>query len=64
MSKICDLSGRRKNNGYKISHSHVRNKVKQEVNLHYKKIWSTTRKRWLKMRISTRAIKSMHKIKI
>nr|ARW68276.1 ribosomal protein L28 [Chondria sp. (in: red algae)] len=64
MSKICALSGRKKNNGYKISHSHVRNKKKQEINLHYKKVWSQTKQRWIKLRVSTKVIKSLHKIKI
>nr|ARW68682.1 ribosomal protein L28 [Palisada sp.] len=64
MPKKCDLSGKRKNNGYKVSHSHVRTKKKQEVNLHYKKIWSVTKNSWVKLRISTKMIKSLHKIKI
>ena len=64
MSKICNLSGKKRNNGYKISHSHVRNKKKQEVNLHHKKIWSVKQNRWIKLRISTKVIKSLHKIKI
>nr|ARW63702.1 ribosomal protein L28 [Chondria sp. (in: red algae)] len=64
MSKICVVSGRKKNNGYKISHSHVRNKKKQEINLHYKKVWSQKKQCWIKLRISTKVIKSLHKIKI
>nr|ARW60178.1 ribosomal protein L28 [Laurencieae sp.] len=64
MSKICVLSGKRKNNGYRISHSHVRTKKKQEVNLHHKKIWSAKKNRWIKLKVSTRIIKSLHKIKI
>nr|YP_009391621.1 ribosomal protein L28 [Laurenciella marilzae]ARW59765.1 ribosomal protein L28 [Laurenciella marilzae] len=64
MSKICALSKKKKNNGYKVSHSHIRTKKKQEVNLQYKKIWSTTRNSWIRLRVSTKIIKSLHKIKI
>ena len=64
MSKICMLSGRKKNNGYQVSHSHIRTKKKQEVNLQYKKIWSVRKNSWIRLKVSTRIIKSLHKIKI
>lgn len=61
MSKICQLTGKKRNNGYSISHSHIRNKKIQGVNLQKKKIWSTSQKRWIKVRISTKAIKTLLK---
>nr|CRF40095.1 Ribosomal protein L28 [Laurencia snackeyi] len=64
MSKICVLSGKKKNNGYQVSHSHIRTKKKQEVNLQYKKIWSVKKNSWIRLKISTKMIKSLHKIKI
>lgn len=64
MSRICMISNKKANNGYKISHSHVRTKKKQNVNLQYKKIWSIHKKRWLKIKISTKVIKSLYKIKL
>nr|YP_009944569.1 ribosomal protein L28 [Osmundea sinicola]QFR99863.1 ribosomal protein L28 [Osmundea sinicola] len=64
MSKICCLSGKKSNNAYQVSHSHIRTKKKQEANLKYKKIWSHKKKSWIKLRISTKVIKSLHKIKI
>nr|YP_010951724.1 50S ribosomal protein L28 [Laurencia elata]WMP12663.1 50S ribosomal protein L28 [Laurencia elata] len=64
MSKVCVLSGKKKNNGYQVSHSHIRTKKKQEVNLQYKKIWSVKKNSWIRLRVSTKIIKSLHKIKI
>lgn len=64
MSKICVISGKQKNNGYNVSHSHVKTKKNQNVNLQLKKIWSIKQKRWLKIKISTKIIKSLHKIKL
>nr|YP_009398430.1 ribosomal protein L28 [Lophocladia kuetzingii]ARW67616.1 ribosomal protein L28 [Lophocladia kuetzingii] len=64
MSKICKISGKKANNGYQISHSHIRTKKKQNVNLHNKRIWSHESKKWIKVKISTKIIKSLHKIKI
>ena len=61
MSKLCHLTGKKRNNGYSVSHSHIRNKKIQNVNLQNKKIWSTTEKRWIKVKISTKAIKTLLK---
>ena len=64
MSRICQISNKRANNGYSISHSHIRNKKKQHVNLQNKKIWSTKQNRWIKTKVSTKIIKSLYKFKM
>lgn len=61
MSKICQLTGKKRNNGYSVSHSHIRNKKIQSVNLQNKKIWSITEKKWVRVKISTKAIKTLLK---
>nr|YP_010195923.1 ribosomal protein L28 [Gracilaria bursa-pastoris]UAD83320.1 ribosomal protein L28 [Gracilaria bursa-pastoris] len=64
MVKKCMLTHKQSNNGYRISHSHVRTKKIQNINLQTKKIWSYKKKRWIKIRICTKAMKSLHKLKI
>ena len=64
MSKKCQFSNKCANNAYAISHSHIRTKKRQQINLHKKKIWSLSQKKWIKMRVSTKVIKSMHKISL
>jgi large subunit ribosomal protein L28 len=61
MSKKCFVTGKKRNNGYSISHSHVRTKKIQQVNLQKKKIWFTPQKKWIKIKISTKAIKNLTK---
>jgi large subunit ribosomal protein L28 len=61
MSKVCQISGKKANNGYSISHSHIRTKKLQNVNLQSKKIWSIKRNTWIKVKISTKALKTMYK---
>nr|NP_053834.1 ribosomal protein L28 [Porphyra purpurea]P51224.1 RecName: Full=Large ribosomal subunit protein bL28c; AltName: Full=50S ribosomal protein L28, chloroplastic [Porphyra purpurea]AAC08110.1 50S ribosomal protein L28 [Porphyra purpurea] len=61
MSKKCQLTGKVANNGYAVSHSHKRTKKLQNVNLQYKKVWSTEQNKWIKMLISTKAIKTLTK---
>ncbi|MCO5574622.1 hypothetical protein L7F22_028411 [Adiantum nelumboides] len=58
-SRVCDMTGKRRNNGYKISFSHHKTKKVQQVNLQRKKLWWEERKRFVKMRISTKALKTI-----
>lgn len=62
MSKICQISGKKANNGYSISHSHVKIKKIQNVNLQIKRIWSIKKNSWIKVKISTKALKTLHKL--
>nr|YP_009315320.1 Ribosomal protein L28 [Yamadaella caenomyce]SCW23775.1 Ribosomal protein L28 [Yamadaella caenomyce] len=62
MSQVCNITGKKRNNGRAISHSHVRTKKIQKVNLQSRKIWSVRRQSWVRCKISTKAMKSLMKI--
>jgi large subunit ribosomal protein L28 len=59
MSRRCQLTGKKANNGYAVSHSHRRTKKLQQVNLQWKRIWWEEGNRWVRLRISTKAIKTL-----
>ena len=59
MSRVCQLTGKRANTGYSVSHSHRRTKKLQEANLQIKRLWWEEGKRWVKLRISTKALKTI-----
>lgn len=61
MSRKCDLTGKKANNAYAISHSHRRTKKLQEVNLQWKRVWWSQGNRWVRLRLSTKAIKTLEK---
>nr|ASQ39920.1 ribosomal protein L28 [Glaucocystis sp. BBH] len=61
MARKCQLTDKKPNNGYSISHSHRRCKKLQNVNLQYQKVWCASSKRYIRMRISTKAIKSLQR---
>jgi large subunit ribosomal protein L28 len=44
-----------------VSHSHRRTKKLQNVNLQWKRIWWAEGNRWVKLRISTKAIKTLER---
>ncbi|MEB3291829.1 MAG: 50S ribosomal protein L28 [Synechococcales bacterium] len=59
MSRRCQLTGKKANNAYAVSHSHRRTKKLQEVNLQWKRIWWEEGKRFVRLRLSTKAIKTL-----
>ncbi|ABB56074.1 50S ribosomal protein L28 [Synechococcus elongatus] len=61
MSRVCQLTGKKANNAYAISHSHRRTKRLQNVNLQEKRIWWPEGNRFVKLRLSTKAIKTLQK---
>lgn len=61
MARSCDLTGKKANNAYAVSHSHRRTKRLQEANLQSKRVWWPSGKRFVKLRLSTKAIKTLEK---
>ncbi|MBR8830587.1 MAG: 50S ribosomal protein L28 [Chroococcopsis gigantea SAG 12.99] len=61
MSRRCEITGKKANNAYAVSHSHRRTKKLQEVNLQWKRFWWEEGKRWVRLRLSTKAIKTIEK---
>ncbi len=61
MSRVCELSGTRANNGMAVSHSHIRTKKLQQVNLQKRRLWWEEGKKWITIRISTRTLKTIQK---
>ena len=61
MSRVCQLTGTRANNGMAVSHSHIRTKKLQQANLQQRKLWWAEGKRWVTLRVTTRALKTIQK---
>jgi large subunit ribosomal protein L28 len=61
MARKCDLTGKKANNAFSISHSHRRTKRLQEANLQVKRVWWPQGNRFVKLRLSTKAIKTLEK---
>ncbi|MBC8524500.1 MAG: 50S ribosomal protein L28 [Chlorobium phaeobacteroides] len=61
MSKVCILTGKRPTYGNNVSHANNRTRKRFEPNLHTKRIWVEEEKRWVKVRVSAKAMKIMSK---
>lgn len=61
MARRCQLTGKKANNAYAISHSHRRTKKLQQANLQWKRIWWPEGNRWVRIKLSTKALKTVQK---
>lgn len=61
MARVCQLTGKRANNGFAVSHSHRRTKKLQLANLQDKRIWWAEGNCFVKLRLSTKALKTLDK---
>ncbi|MFC2092528.1 50S ribosomal protein L28 [Bacteroidota bacterium] len=61
MSKVCQLTGKKPLSGNNVSHAKNRTKRKQYPNLQKKRIWLEDEKRWVTLKLSTRAIRTLEK---
>nr|ARO91008.1 50S ribosomal protein L28 [Corynoplastis japonica] len=59
MTRKCSITNKKANNGYAVSHSHIRTKKIQNVNLQWKKIWDDKSNKFIRMKLSTKAIKTL-----
>ena len=61
MSRVCQLTGTRANNGMSVSHSHIRTKKLQQANLQQRRLWWEEENKWVNIRVTTRALKTIQK---
>ena len=61
MARRCQVTGKKANNAMAVSHSHRRTKKLQGVNLQWKRVWWAEGNRWVRLRLSTEAIKTLEK---
>lgn len=61
LGRVCPFTGKKSNKANKVSHSNHKTKRLQFVNLQYKRIWWEAGKRYVKLRLSTKAIKTIEK---
>lgn len=61
MSRVCEITGKKAIVGNKVSHSNAKTKRKFNVNLKVKKFFLPEEKKWITLRLSTSAIRTITK---
>ncbi|KAI3973017.1 hypothetical protein MKX01_019675 [Papaver californicum] len=59
--RICPFTGKKANRANKVSFSNHKTKKLQFVNLQYKRVWWEAGNRYVKLRLSTKALKTIEK---
>ena len=61
MSKVCELTGKKPLSGNNVSHAHNKTKRKQLPNLRVKRIWVEEQNKFVTLRLSTSALRTLKK---
>ncbi len=59
MARVCDLTGKRPNVANRVSHSNIKTKKRQLPNLQTKKVWHEEENRFVTLKLSTRALRTL-----
>jgi len=61
MSKVCDLTGKKALKGNRVSHSNVKTKRRFYPNLHVKRFYIPEEDRWITLKVSSAALRTINK---
>jgi large subunit ribosomal protein L28 len=61
MARVCQLTGKKPLVGNNVSHAHNRTKMRQLPNLKTKRIWVAEENKFITVKISTRALRTLKK---
>lgn len=64
MSRVCEITKKRPNAGNNVSHANNKTRRRQLPNLHSKRLFVPTLGRTVRVRLSTRALRSIDKVGI
>jgi large subunit ribosomal protein L28 len=62
MARACDLTGKKRLVGNKVSHANNKTKMVQKPNLQTKRVFDPETGQTIKLRLSTRAIRTLDKV--
>jgi large subunit ribosomal protein L28 len=61
MSRVCQVTGKRPITGNTVSHANNRKRRRFLPNLHTQRFWLENEKRWVTLRVSTNALRTIEK---
>ncbi len=61
MSRICQVTGKRRIVGHNVSHANNKTKRVFNPNVHDRRFWVASEKRWVRLRVSTQGLRTIDK---
>lgn len=64
MSRVCQVTGKRPSYGNNVSHANNKTRRRWLPNLHTHRFWVESEKRFVRLRVSTRGLRTIDKLGI
>ena len=61
MARVCQVTGKKPQYGNNVSHANNKTKRRFLPNLHYRRFWLEKERRWISLRISANALRTIDK---
>jgi large subunit ribosomal protein L28 len=61
MSRVCEFTGKRPTVGNRVSHANNKKRRRFLPNLHTQRFWLEGEKRWVSLRVSANALRTIEK---
>ncbi|MFO1506527.1 MAG: 50S ribosomal protein L28 [Lysobacterales bacterium] len=61
MSRVCQVTGKRPVSGNNVSHANNRTRRRWLPNLHTRRFWVPSEKRWVTLRVSNHGLRTIDK---
>jgi large subunit ribosomal protein L28 len=61
MARVCQVTGKGTRTGNNVSHANNKTKRRWLPNLHERRFWVAAEKRWVKLRVSSHALRTIDK---
>jgi large subunit ribosomal protein L28 len=61
MPRICDVTGKKPMKGHLVSHANNKTIRTFLPNLHYRRFWLESERRWVRLRVSTSGLRRIDK---
>jgi large subunit ribosomal protein L28 len=62
MSRVCQVTGKKAQNGHLVSHANNKTARLFQPNLHYRRFWLESERRWVRLRVSTAGLRRIDKL--
>ena len=61
MARVCQVTGKKPMVGHHVSHANNKTKRRFFPNLQYRRFWIESEKRWLRLRVTNAALRTIDK---
>ena len=61
MARVCDVTGKKPMTGNHVSHANNKTRRRFMTNIHYRRFWVESEKRWISLRVTTAGLRTIDK---